>query len=454
MNQYKPYQAYKDSGVEWLDYLPAHWDAKSLKRLAEIENSGCYGAEESSLDSPIGIKTSTTAHITSNGNFLIEEMPVRYFTVAEADRYSGKTGDIFVVKSSGSNTNIISGKLARIQKSSGKIVFTNFLMRVRANNKIINPVFLEYFLRCTITKRRIEKMVATTTYPNIDVEEYSLALVPIPPMKEQLQICTALDRETTRIDALVAKKTRFIELLREKRQALITHAVTKGLDPNVNMKDSGVEWLGAVPEHWLVRPLKGVVATPITDGPHETPNFLDGGIPFVSAEAVSGGFLNFEKIRGFISLEDHERYSKKYKPKRFDIYMIKSGATTGVTAIVDTDRDFNIWSPLAVIRCSTDMSPYFVLFFMRSRSFQEAVAINWSFGTQQNIGMGVIGNLQITVPPLIEQQKIALHIKNVNNRFDALIEKTERSIELLKERRSALITAAVTGQIDLQEGNQ
>ncbi|EMO4459451.1 TPA: restriction endonuclease subunit S [Pseudomonas aeruginosa] len=209
-------------------------------------------------------------------------------------------------------------------------------------------------------------------------------------------------------------------------------------------KDSGVEWLGKVPEHWQVMAIKHIVSTPITDGPHETPEFLDDGVPFVSAEAVSAGKVDFEKIRGFISREDHERYSQKYCPQRGDIFMIKSGATTGVTAIVDTDEEFNIWSPLAVIRCGGRSAPYFVLNFMRSRSFQEAVTLSWSYGTQQNIGMGVIGNLAVTVPPQEEQQVIAAHLDRETTRIDALIEKKTRFIELLREKRQALITHAVT----------
>lgn len=213
-------------------------------------------------------------------------------------------------------------------------------------------------------------------------------------------------------------------------------------------KDSGVDWLGRVPEHWEVMAIKHIVSTPITDGPHETPEFLDDGIPFVSAEAVSAGKVDFEKIRGFISREDHERYSQKYCPRRGDIFMIKSGATTGVTAIVDTDEEFNIWSPLAVIRCGERSVPYFVLNFMRSRSFQEAVALSWSYGTQQNIGMGVIGNLAMTVPPQEEQRAIAGHLDRETARIDALIEKKTRFIELLREKRHALITHAVTKGLD------
>ena len=239
-------------------------------------------------------------------------------------------------------------------------------------------------------------------------------------------------------------------MLKEKRQAVISRAVTKGLNPTVPMKDSGVVWLGDVPAHWTVSSIKHIVATPVTDGPHETPNFPDEGIPFVSAEAVSSGVLDFEKKRGYISVEDHQRYSLKYRPRRGDIYMIKSGATTGVTAIVETDDDFNIWSPLAVIRCDESSDPYFVLNFMRSKNFLEAVTLNWSFGTQQNIGMGVIENLAIPVPPREEQLNIAATLGSVTSRIDALTQEAEEAMSLLQERRSALISAAVTGKIDVR----
>jgi type I restriction enzyme S subunit len=209
-------------------------------------------------------------------------------------------------------------------------------------------------------------------------------------------------------------------------------------------KDSGVEWLGEVPAHWSVRALKHVVSTPITDGPHETPDFPDEGVPFASAESVSSGRLDFAKVRGFISPTDHERFSQKYKPRRNDIFMVKSGATTGVTAIVDTDIDFNIWSPLAAIRCNDETCPRFVLNYLRSRSFLDAVTLGWNFGTQQNIGMGVIENLYLAVPPLAEQEAIAAFLGQETGKIDALVEEQRRLIELLKEKRQAVISHAVT----------
>ncbi len=212
-------------------------------------------------------------------------------------------------------------------------------------------------------------------------------------------------------------------------------------------KETNVAELGEVPAHWNVVPLKHVVETPITDGPHETPEFIDDGIPFVSAEAVSSGEINFSKSR-FISHADHHKYSKKYKPRRNDIFMVKSGATTGVVALVSTDRDFNIWSPLAVVRCSRLAFPRYVLQAMRSRNFQESVILNWSFGTQQNIGMSVIENLRIPLPPIPEQTQIAHFLDHETARIDALIEEQQRLIELLKEKRQAVISHAVTKGLD------
>jgi len=214
-----------------------------------------------------------------------------------------------------------------------------------------------------------------------------------------------------------------------------------------NYKDTNVAELGEVPAHWNVVPLKHVVETPITDGPHETPEFIDDGIPFVSAEAVSSGEINFSKSR-FISHADHHKYSKKYKPRRDDIFMVKSGATTGVVALVSTDRDFNIWSPLAVVRCARLAFPRYVLQTMRSRNFQESVVLNWSFGTQQNIGMSVIENLRIPLPPIPEQNQIARFLDHETARIDALIEEQQRLIELLKEKRQAVISHAVTKGLD------
>jgi type I restriction enzyme S subunit len=209
-------------------------------------------------------------------------------------------------------------------------------------------------------------------------------------------------------------------------------------------KDPGVEWLDTIPVHWKVTPIKHVLSTPITDGPHSTPNFIDEGIPFVSAEAVSGGYINFDKIRGYISEEDDDFFSQKYRPQKHDVYMIKSGATTGITAIVETGLRFNIWSPLAVMRCNSAFNPYFLLNSLRADFFQKSVQLSWTFGTQQNIGMSTLENLVVCYPPLVEQQKIANFLDHETAKIDTLIDKQQQLITLLKEKRQAVISHAVT----------
>lgn len=204
------------------------------------------------------------------------------------------------------------------------------------------------------------------------------------------------------------------------------------------------KWLDAIPAHWKVTALKHVLSTPITDGPHSTPIFQDEGIPFVSAEAVSGGYINFDKIRGYISEEDDTLFSQKYRPQLHDVYMIKSGATTGISAIVETNRRFNIWSPLAVMRCKKSYNPYFLLNYLRSDSFRKSVQLSWTFGTQQNIGMNTLENLTVCFPPFEEQQKIANFLDHETAKIDTLIAKQEKLIELLKEKRQAVISHAVT----------
>lgn len=215
--------------------------------------------------------------------------------------------------------------------------------------------------------------------------------------------------------------------------------------PYPKYKPSGVEWLGDVPEHWEVGTLKSIVSTPITDGPHSTPEILIEGIPFVSAEAIRDQKINFKRIRGFISEEDHAIFSRKYRPQLGYIFMVKSGATTGRVAMVLDNRDFNIWSPLAAIRCAeSKVQPRFLFFYLQSKEFQTGVELSWSFGTQQNIGMGVIGNLKAPLPSIPEQQAIADFLDERTGKLDGLLGKKRELIRKLKEKRSALISRTVT----------
>lgn len=266
-----------------------------------------------------------------------------------------------------------------------------------------------------------------------------------PSIEEQLGIAVFLDRETARTDTLIAEQQHLVEMLRERRLALVESALSGGTGEHPRFP-----WLGDVRADWQVLPLKYAVAVPITDGPHETPTFVDEGIPFLSAEGVSRGIVNFSRVRGYITQADHDRFSRKYKPRRGDIFLVKSGATTGTVAIVESDLDFNIWSPLAAIRPSDRAVPRFLFWFLSSPAFKRSIELHWSFGTQQNIGMGVLGGLPVLLPPVEEQRRIAAFLDEKTAKIDQLIAETQRFVQISRERRAALIAAAVTGQIDVR----
>lgn len=198
-----------------------------------------------------------------------------------------------------------------------------------------------------------------------------------------------------------------------------------------------------------IKKLKYVVSTPITDGPHETPELLDEGIPFLSAESVKNGIIDFEFKRGYISLSDHKLFCQKVKPQKDDIFIVKSGATTGNCGIVTTDEEFSIWSPLALIRCDniTVLQKY-MYYYTLSYYFTHQVEQSWSYGTQQNIGMGVLGNLYVMLPKQEEQKAIVVFLDTQCAKIDSIIADIEQQIETLQKYKKSLITETVTKGLD------
>jgi type I restriction enzyme S subunit len=427
MSAYRPYPKYKSSGVEWLGDVPEEWEVKPLKYAATLRTQKSVGRRKA-----IGLE-----NIESwSGRFIETESEF------EGEGVAVEAGDILFGK--------LRPYLAKaiIVTEPSDAVGDFHAMRP---NRLTHTRFLLY----QILSKEFIVMVDGSTFgskmPRASWEFVGKMPLPLPPLPEQQQIASFLDRECGKLDALQAKQERLIELLKEKRQALISHAVTKGLDPNAKLKPSGVEWLGDVPEHWRVVALKHVVAQPIIDGPHESPQKMDEGIPFVSAEAISQGFIDFDKIWGYISREDHLKYSRRYKPRFGDILLVKLGATTGTPAIVETEMDFNIWVPLAAIRPKTGIEPRFIFHILRSDNLKRAYELGWTYGTQQTLGLNTISNLRISLPPLAEQRAIVAHLDDKCGKIDQLKAKAERAIALLKERRSALISAAVTGKIDVRD---
>lgn len=430
------YPRYKDSGVGWLDEVPEHWECLRTKRLFRLvvepaPDNNDY--ELLSLYTDIGVKPR-------------KELEERGNKASTTDGYLRvRKGDIIVNK--------LLAWMGAIGLSEYDGVTSPAYDILRAVRQL-DARFYDYLFRCGVCLPEFKRYSRGIMDMRLRLyfDEFGQLPMPFPPLEEQHSIIAFLDRETAKIDTLIAKQERLIELLQEKRQALISLAVTKGLNPDAPMKDSGIGWLGEIPVHWDRAPLKHIVKIRITDGPHETPEFLDDGVPFLSAEAVKNGKLDFNRKRGFISEVLHKEYAKKCQPKRGDVMMVKSGNTTGAIAIVETDEVFGIWSPLALIRVRPKMmDSRFVYHSLQAEFFQKGVALYCSYGTQPNIGMGVIENLFVTLPPLIEQEKIVDFIDRKTAKLNMLIVKSGQAIEFLKEHRITLISAAVTGKIDVRE---
>lgn len=435
----RKYETYKDSGIEWIGEIPSHWEVLNLRKRPFNFEVG--KREQTDLKEVVSIGGE---HIQEERFFLenLKYVSLEFFETAKNGKI--RKDDILLVKDGATI-----GKAMFVDRLPfEKMMLNEHVYKIEANK------FFYYIIQSPETQYQFWMNNQSSAQESITSDTLKSFVFCWPNEKEQTAIAAYLDRKTAEIDELIADKKRLLELYEEEKTAIINQAVTKGINPDVPMKDSGIEWLGEIPEHWEVVPIKYSLLVPLTDGPHETPALYQEGIPFISAEAIKDDKIDFAKMRGYISQEDHDRYSKKYKPQRGDVYMIKSGATTGNLARVETDEEFNIWSPLAAFRpnpkhTTTD----FLFYFMKSVSFFTAVKLGWNYGTQQNIGMNVLENLRMVRPPVEEQQSIVSHIETECTLIDAKKAKTEKLIELLTEYRTALISEVVTGKIKVTEGN-
>jgi type I restriction enzyme S subunit len=429
------YSDYKDSGVDWIGDIPRDWTVAQPKYLLNRVTR-----EVDDTDDVVTCFRDGTVTLRKNrreDGFTNSLKEIGYQQIL--------SGDLVVHEMDG-----FAGAIG-ISDSKGKStpVYTVIEPDGRTDLK-----YVVYLLREMSRSGKIESLARSIRERTTDFRwsMWSVINFCFPPLKQQILISQYLDKKTKQIDSLIEKTQRKIDLLKEQQTATINQYVTKGLDPAVKMKDSGIEWIGEIPEHWRVLPIKFLVDTPLTDGPHETPDFIESGVPFLSVESVVNNKLEFSSKRGYISDVAHEHYSKKCKPKRDDILLVKSGSTTGKSAIVETDDEFNIWSPLCLIRSNKSrISPYFLFQSIQSGYFRRSVEVNWSFGTQPNIGMGVIGNLRVVVPPLDEQMNLISKLKPIVLKFDDLTKHEFRRIELLKEYRQSLISNVVTGKVRVTE---
>lgn len=434
MSHYKPYPKYRPSGVEWLGDVPEGWEVRRL---------GFYFDERREK---VSDKDYPALSVTKNG--IVPQLETAAKTDDGDNRKKVCAGDF-----------VINGRSDRKGSSGaaqqhGSVSLINIVLRPIGGMEIN---FTHHLLRSHPFQEefyRYGKGIVADLWSTNFSEMKNIPLA-APPLPEQIQIAAFLDRECGKLDALQAKQERLIELLKEKRQALISHAVTKGLDPRAKLKPSGIEWLGDVPEAWAVTRMKFHVSrfeqgwSPQCEGRNKE----DGEIGVLKVGCVNGGTFRVEEHKA-LPPELEPRF--QYALKRGDLLISRANTRelVGSAAVVDRDHDdILLCDKLYRLRFHRGVFEIYLSHFLGTAEVRQQIELDASGASASmvNIGQDCIKELNLALPPLAEQRAIVAHLDEKCGKIDQLKAKAERAIELLKERRSALISAAVTGKIDVRE---
>ena len=437
------YPSYKDSGVAWLGEVPEHWSLKRLRFVAELNPSK---SEIGDLDRDTVVSFLPMDAIGEDGSLRLDsEKPIGEL---ESGYTYFRDGDVTVAKITPCYEN---GKGALMRGLANGIGFgtTELIVARPKPNEILGPYLHYLFISPEFRSQGESRMYGAggqKRVPDAFVRDFATAF---PPTFEQTQIATFLDRETAKIDALVAEQQRLMELLKEKRQAVISHAVTKGLNPNAPMKPSGIDWLGNVPAHWEVRRVKSV-STFTTSGPRGWSERVgDEGSLFVQSGDLNQTLgVDFASSKRVSVAADAE--AARTLLNDGDVVVCITGAKTGNVAVcTSVPEAAYINQHLCLIRPNSDVLPVFLAVLLKCDLGQTYFDFS-QYGLKQGLSLEDVREAPVLIPPLTEQTSIVSYVDSESAKFDTLTAEAQRAIDLLQERRTALISAAVTGQIDVR----
>ena len=434
------YPEYKDSGVEWLGQVPSHWRASALKYSYEI-----FGGSTPSSGSPElwdgGVVWVTPADLSRLNGF---EILSSQRTISEAGLASCGTrllppGTIILSTRAPIGSLGIAGvELATNQGCKGLVPQRGQLSRFGLYSLLVMADELNMRGR-------------GTTFLELSADALGSIEIPTPSSGEQEAIVHFLDHETARIDALVEEQQRLIELLKEKRQAVISHAVTKGLNPDVPMKGSGVEWLGEVPAHWDILPIKRDLVFLTSGSRGWATHYSDDGALFIRI-----GNLTRDQIH--LDLSDLQRVSvpdgvegERTRVQPGDVLFSITAYLGSVAVVPDGLEQAFVSQHVALARfCKRRLMPKWVAYVTLSDVGKNYLSGEGYGGTKIQLSLEDVAELRTTVPPIQEQAELVAFLEKETAELDALVQEATDVIALLQERRSALISAAVTGKIDVR----
>ena len=432
---YPAYPEYKDSGVEWLGEVPAHWDVTTGKRLFS-------NRKERALQDDKQLSATQKYGVVPQNLFMESEQQKVTLALSGISSFRHVEVGDFVISLRSFQGGI------EISDHSGCVSPAYTVM------KPANKVDGSYFKHLLKSYGFISILNVVSDGirdgKTISYDQFSSVAFPVPPKEEQLLVATFLDQETARIDALVEQQQRLIELLKEKRQAVISHAVTKGLDPDVPMKDSGVEWLGEVPAHWdlkslmhLTPPDRKIMYGIVLPGPD-----FDGGVPIIKGGDVKPGRLALDKL-----CRTDPKIEAKYERSRVAfgdiVYSIRGGI--GDAEIVPEEvAGSNLTQDAARVSPRDGVCNVWLLYALKSSPVFSQLEAKATGATIRGINIMDLKRATLPVPPLQEQQQIAERLGFIIGKLDRLEKEAGAAITLMQEHRSALISAAVTGKIDVR----
>ena len=415
-----------------------------LKRLADIRPSG---VDKITVDGEASVRLCNYMDVYRNSR-ITGDLPFMHASAstAQIERFALRRGDVLITKDSETPDDIA---VPAVVDASAEGILCGYHLALLRPRSGVDGGFLAWALRSKEVAAQFTVRAQGVTRYGLTTIGLGTVMVPMPEDRHQQTIAAFLDRETAKIDALVAEQERLLVLLEEKRQAVIANAVTKGLDPTVPMKDSGVEWLGQVPAHWLVGSLKRFWT--VIDCKHVTAEFVPEGRPLASIKEVQGRFVNLDDAQKTTERCYDLLIEGGRLPKAADLIFSRN-ATVGEVAQVAA------WHPLFAMgqdvcllrRNKPDMCPDYMQNVLRSRSVSNQLALCMIGSTFKRVNIDQIKDIVVPMPSAGEQQEISLSLSKRLSSSAQMIIVAQNAISLLQERRAALISAAVTGKLDLR----
>lgn len=432
------YDSYKPSGIVWIGDIPFDWSVGKMKYILSNNDGGVWGKDVENETEGTYVIRST--EITIDGVWYLKEVVKRILTDEEISKCKLHEGDIVITKSSGSPQHI--GKSVIVNKKIEDLncCFSNFVQRIRFKDN--NPKLYHYILNSDIVRSQFKYLTTTTTgLGNLNGTSLNEVILPFIPFTEQQKILEFLDKKTEIIDRLISTKERKIELIKEQRTSIINQVITKGLDPNVKMKDSGVEWIGKIPEHWRVTKGRYILKILTSNSPNEIIEDEEG-VNYIKVDD-----LNYTEGKYYLSTSKIRVKPFGYEPLEDNIIIFpKRGMAIFTNKVVISKIKSFIDPNLMGIKTLNNSNIHYIFFIITNRGLGDIC----DSSTIPQINNKHIYPLEFPFPTLTEQNQIVEYLDKQTKEIDNLVLLEQKKIDLLKEYRQSLISEVVTGKIDVR----